>query len=110
MSRRKLFRRGTVTCALNEEERLWILSLIKLAPKTKDPYQQRLALRCTRRMMGMTVHNYPLHEPKECPICERTVAFKAYNRHVFACREKQRELKRLPPIDPEVYEMLGGTV
>lgn len=91
--------------ALSEEERLFMLSMVKLV-KPKTEFDKRALKRVTMRLMGIPVQNYPLHPPKECPVCEREFAYHHYERHAVLCKLKDKNESKLPPIDKEVYERL----
>lgn len=87
------------------EERIFILSFIRLAKPNTD-VEKIMLKRFITRMMGHPIFHLPLHPKRECPICEYTFT-RGYERHVIACRVKKKENNRKHKIDPVVLEMLG---
>lgn len=102
---RKTFKRGDVTFQMKEEERVYLLSLVKLA-KPKTEIQKRILKRAVMKLMGISTHNFPIHPKKECPICEREVFGAHYAQHLERCKAKQASERMMPKIDPVVWEMM----
>jgi len=100
------FRRGQVCIALKEEERLYFLKQIKKC-KAKGELEKRILKRLVMKFMGLPTHNFPLLPPRECPVCENQIRGDRYDAHVRECQIKREAEKRIPKIDPAVYEMLG---
>lgn len=99
------FKKGNRTLNLHEVERLFLLSLVKLAnPKTD--LEKRILKRLIIKVLGHSTHWFPLYPPQECPICERTVSGMAFDSHVIKCKAKEKAERLQPKIDPDVWERL----
>ncbi len=100
------FRRGGYTMNLKDEERLFILKLIKLA-KPKTQLEKQIVKRLITRCMGYSIANIHLYPRRECSICHRDIEGHMYKHHYAVCKAKKEAEKRIPPVDYSVLEMLG---
>jgi len=101
-----VFQRGQHTLQLKEEERLYILKLIKQRAKPKSALEKRIVTRLITRCMGYSVANIPLYPKRECSICHREFEGSIFQHHFAICKAKKEAAKRMPPVDYSVLEML----
>jgi len=97
---------GAVCFSLVDEERLFMLSLVKKA-KPKGELEKRALQRLVLRCMGQPVSQFPLHSNKICPICKHKIVGKMFKHHSMVCKAKKEMEKRVPKIDSEVYALLN---
>lgn len=96
---------GGVTLNLVAEERIfWVKALKQI--KTKTELEEQIVKRTIARLLRRNVHRFPLYPDKECPICERTFAYKVFDRHYFVCKRKTREESYV--VDDEILERIGA--
>lgn len=109
LKKKPLFRTGYVA-GWTEEERRFALSLLKRAGFKASDFkglEQRMFKRLVMRFSGQRLHNFPLHPPKECPQCHRTIAGMVFEDHLQRCKRKAKAARAIPPPDLDVFEMLG---
>lgn len=103
------FKPGNATFALNHEERVILLETLR-GLKTKTPLEKQCLKRFILRLMGQPITRVPLRPSKRCPICKFVYAGHTFERHFAICKSEKELEKRVPRIDPTVWELLGGDV
>lgn len=94
---------GNVTLSLVAEERAFLINLLKDL-KAENELEERIIKRTLMGLLRKQRHRYPLYPDKECPVCERTFAAKIFERHHFACKQKEKSLR--VDFDPEILERI----
>ena len=97
---------GSVTLNLVAEERIFWVKIFKTV-QGKTELEKRII---KRTLMGLLrvhgKHRFPLHPDRECPICERSYGHKVFERHVFMCKQREKERDVYFKVDPEILKRI----